>query len=92
MEGNTVSLVIEELTNLKLGSLIRSIVPDPYSLIDRASYHKVLLDADVHALDSSGVERIDEILILLVVRGSLKVDSHFHDLIVFGSEHNAVVD
>lgn len=67
MESNTVSLIIEELANLKRRSLVWSIVPNSDSLINRASNNKILLDANIHSLDGSGMEWVNEILVLLIV-------------------------
>lgn len=91
MEGYTVGLVIVRSTNLEGWSLVLLVVPNSYSLVNRASGYKVLLDANIHTLDSSRVEWVDKILILGVIRGSLKINIDLHDLIVFSGENNAVI-
>ena len=68
MESNTVGLVVVRSADLKSWGLILSlIVPNSHSLIDRASSNQVLLDTDIHALDSSRVKWVDKVLILGVI-------------------------
>jgi len=89
VEGYTVGLVVEELTNLKLRR--SGIVPDPNSLVDGAGGDEVFLHTDIHPLDGSAMEGEDEVFILGVVRWPLKVDVDLHDLVVLSSEDDAVV-
>lgn len=89
VEGHAVRLVIELLTDLQGGWI--GVVPDSDCFIDGASGDHVLLDADVHALDGSGVEGADEIVVLGVLSRSLQVNVDLHNLVVLRREDNAVV-
>lgn len=89
VESHTVGLVVEELANLKLGWV--EVVPNADRLIDGAGSHKVLLDTDVHSLDSSGVEGEDEVLVLAVIVGSVDLETtDLHDLVVLSGEDDVV--
>jgi hypothetical protein len=89
MEGYRVSLVVEHLTNLEAWWV--GVVPHSDGLINTASSDQLLLDADVHAVDGSGVEWENQVFILNFVVGSLKVHIDFHDLVVISGEHNDII-
>ena len=91
MESNTICFIIVGSTNFKRWSLIWRIVPDSHTLVNRAGGNQILLNADIHTLNSTRMEWIDEILIARVIRWSFKVDVHLHDLVVLCSESNAVI-
>ena len=75
MEGQGVRLVLEDFTDLQSLSVV---VPDAHGLVCSASAHKLFLDADIHAVDATGVEGEDEILILSIVSWTFDVDRDSH--------------
>lgn len=81
MECQRVCFVLENFTNLQSLGVI---VPDANSLISTASAYKLLLDANVHAVDATGMEREYKVLILGIISGTLDVNWHSHQLIVLG--------
>ena len=56
MESHTVSLVVKHLADVKRRRI--GVVPDSDGLIDGAGDDEVLLDADIHALNVTGVEGV----------------------------------
>ena len=89
MQSYTVGLVVEEFANLELWWV--EVIPNTNCLIDGASGHKILLDADVHTLDGSGVEWEDQVLILAVIVGSIYLKTtDLHDLIVLSGENDII--
>ena len=62
VESYTIGFVMEHLADLE--SWWVRVVPDSNGLVDGAGGDQVFLDADVHSLDSSGVERVDQVLVL----------------------------
>lgn len=89
VEGYTVGLVVEEFTNLKLWWV--EVVPNTNRLIDGAGSNKILLDADIHTLDGSGVEWENQVLILAVIVGSINLKTaNLHNLIVFSGEDDVI--
>ncbi len=80
MEGQGVSLILKNLADFKSFSVI---VPDTDCFISSTCAHKLLLDADVHAINTSGVEGEYEVFIFCIISWSLNIDWNPHYLIVF---------
>lgn len=57
VEGHAIGFVVELLADFEGGRV--GVVPDPDRLVDGASGHEVLFDANVHSLDGSRVEGIN---------------------------------
>ena len=89
MECNRVGLICEGLTNIKRRRI--GVVPDPDRLIDRACGDEILLDACVHTLNGSAMERANEVLIFRVIKRLLDIDIDFHNLIVLSCENDALI-
>eukprot|EP00350_Pseudokeronopsis_sp_OXSARD2_P004233 CAMPEP_0170540080 /NCGR_PEP_ID=MMETSP0211-20121228/98_1 /TAXON_ID=311385 /ORGANISM="Pseudokeronopsis sp., Strain OXSARD2" /LENGTH=606 /DNA_ID=CAMNT_0010842351 /DNA_START=1922 /DNA_END=3742 /DNA_ORIENTATION=+ len=87
VESDAVGFILEDLADLQLLLLV---VPDPHALINATSHNLLFLDADIHAVDGSGVEGVDEVLILSVIRGPLQVQIDLHELVVLRGEDDHV--
>lgn len=81
MQGKTVGLLFECFGAFILEMAITDVRPNSHRPVATASRYKVLLDADVKAINRFRVERRDKILVLLLLVWSLKVDWHFDDLV-----------
>ena len=91
MKSHTVRFILKELAHLKLKLSGCWIVPNPNSFVDRTSGNQILFDANIHSLDSSGVEREDCKFKFAVIVASVHWKCCFHYLIIFSCEHDLIV-
>lgn len=83
MKSQTEGFILKALTNFQSLLLI---IPNSNCFIDTASTNQMLLNADIHSMDGSWVEWIDQILVFSIIRWSFDVNSYLHNLVVFSGE------
>lgn len=82
MHGNTQCfLVVVALVAHFLSEMLVSILPDADGFVGTAGGEDVLLDAIIHTSNRLGMERSDQVLVLVVLRRSLQVDGHLDQLV-----------
>ena len=77
MEGYSVRLLLRCIAKLRLEHVSSSVRPETDCTIGRACGHEFFLYAHVEAMDLLGMERGDQVLVLLPLVRSTKID---HDL------------
>jgi hypothetical protein len=87
MESKGVCLILENFANLQGLSMI---VPDADCLVGSTGTNELLLNADVHAINAAGVERIDKIFVFSIIGWSFNVNRNSHQLIVLSGEYQGI--
>ena len=92
MIGHTHDLIRILLIDLKIETQGWMVTPNLDCLISRAGHNLVLLDTDIHALDDTRMELVNQVLVCsLNILGVHQTNSHFVDLILICGENELVL-
>ena len=91
MESHAQRVILELLVDLQFKASRGALAPDFNGFVRGASCNQVLLDADVHAVNGSRVERMHQVFVdrlnVLVIE---QTDRHLVNLVVLRRENQCV--